>query len=43
MDKQMHSLRIDGFKGRESPHKTWSATTAQDLKAWNIDANNAYD
>ena len=36
-------LKIEGFKGRERPHKTWSATVTEDLKAWNSDANNAHD
>ena len=36
-------LEIDGFKGSGRPHKTWIATVTKDLKAWHIDANNAYD
>ena len=44
----MHShLEIDSFKGRRKsrgrPHKTWNKTVTEDLKAWNIDANNARD
>ena len=36
-------LEIDRFKDRRIPHKTWSATVTEDLKAWNIDANNVHD
>ena len=36
-------LELDDFKGRGRPPKTWSATVAEDLKAWYIDANNVYD
>ena len=36
-------LELDGFKGRGRPPKTWSATVAEDLKAWYIDANNVYE
>ena len=36
-------LEVDGFKGRGRPRKTWSATVTEDLKAWNIDANNVHD
>ena len=36
-------LEIDGFKGKGRPRKTWSATVTEDLKAWNIDANNVHD
>ena len=35
-------LEMDGFKGR-GRCKTWSATVTEDLKAWNIDANNVHD
>ena len=40
--KTCTNLEIDGFKGRVRPCKTWSATVTEDLKAWNIDVNNAY-
>ena len=43
IDKKCTQLEIDGFKDRERPHKTWSGTVAEHLKAWNIDANNAHD
>ena len=36
-------LEIGGFKGRGRPHKTWSTTVTEDLKALNIDANNVHD
>ena len=36
-------LEVDGFKGGGRPRKTWSATVTEDLKAWNIDANNVHD
>ena len=36
-------LKTDGFKGRGRPCKTLSATVTEDLKVWNIDANNAHD
>ena len=36
-------LERDIFKGRGRPRKTWSATVTEDLKAWNIDANNVHD
>ena len=39
--KKCTHLEIDDFKGRGRPRKTWSATVTEDLKAWNIDANNA--
>ena len=42
INKYTH-LEIDGFKGRGRPRKTWSATVTEDLKAWNIDTNNAHD
>ena len=43
IDKKRTHLEIDGFMGRERPHKTWSGTVAKHLKAWNINANNAHD
>ena len=42
INKCTHS-EIDSFKGRGKTRKTWSATVAEDLKAWKIDANNAHD
>ena len=36
-------LEIDGFWGRGRLRKTWSATVTEDLKALNIDQNNAHD
>ena len=45
-DKQINKcthLEIDGFKGRGRPRKTWSATVTEDLKSWNIDADNTHD
>ena len=42
INKRTH-LELDGFKGRGRPPKTWSATVAEDLKAWYIDANNVYE
>ena len=41
--KKCAHVEIDGFKGRGRPRKTWSATVTEDLKAWNIEANNAHD
>ena len=35
-------LEIDGFKGSLRPHKTWNEAVTEDLKAWNIHANNAH-
>ena len=48
MDKQMHShIEKDGFKGRGKPrgrpHKTWTKTVTEDLKALKFNANNARD
>ena len=40
INKCMH-LEMDGFKGRGRPRKTRRATVTEDLKAWNINANNA--
>ena len=42
INKCTHS-EIDSFKGRGKTRKTLSATVAEDLKAWKIDANNAQD
>ena len=36
-------LKIYGSKGRGRPRNTLSATVTEDLKAWNIDANNVHD
>ena len=38
----MHSLRNRWYQGGR-PRKTRSETVTEDLKAWNIDANNAHD
>ena len=42
INKCIH-LEKDGLKSRGRPHKTWSETVTEDLKAWNIDANNVHN
>ena len=36
-------LEKNGFKDKGRSCKTWSATSTEDLKAWNFDTNNVHD
>lgn len=41
--KRCSLLEVDGNRGRGRPSKTWNGTVMNDLKIWNIDANNVHD